>query len=104
MSQPPMVSEDQFNAELDKQSTDPNESNVFDNTTPDEPNGRVEQLFNPPEPQKQGWEPVLGEDENKKRSVEGNRNSRRSEESLGHERKGKETNRKKGKTNKSESR
>src|SRR3990170_27389 len=66
MSQPPMVSEDQFNAELDKQSTDPNESNVFDNTTPDEPNGRVEQLFNPPEPQKQGWEPVLGEDEDKK--------------------------------------
>src|SRR3990172_3837984 len=64
INQPAMVSEDQFNAELDKQNQD--NTNVFDNTTPDEPQGRVEKLFNPEEPKEEGWEPVLGEDEDKK--------------------------------------
>ena len=66
--QPPMVSEDQFNAELDKKNTDPNEPNVFDNTMPNEPQDRVDKLFNPPEEKEEGWEPVLAEDDDKKAS------------------------------------
>jgi len=62
MAQPPMVSEDEFNAELNKNP----EPNVIDNTIPDEPQGRVEKLFNPEEPKEEGWEPMLAEDDDKK--------------------------------------
>ncbi len=63
--QPPMVSEDEFNAELDKQSTDPNEPNVFDNTTPEEPEGRISKMLNQEEPEEEGWEPAFKEDKPK---------------------------------------
>jgi len=61
--QPPMVSEDEFNTELDKQSMDPNEPNVFDNTTPKEPQDRVQKMLNPEEPKEEGWEPILSDEE-----------------------------------------
>ena len=61
--QPPMVSEDDFNAELDRQSDDPNEPNVFDNTTSTEPKDRMEKMFNPEEPDEEGWEPMLSDEE-----------------------------------------
>jgi len=65
LPEPPMVSEDQFNAELDKQSIDPNETNMFDNTEPKEPQDRIEKLLNPEEPEEEGWEPAFKEDEEK---------------------------------------
>lgn len=65
LPEPPLISEDQFNAELDKQSTDPNEPNVFDNTTPKEPEGRVSKMLNQEEPEEDGWEPVFKEDKEK---------------------------------------
>jgi len=63
--EPPMISEDQFNAELDKQSIDPNEPNVFDNTTPEEPEGRISKMLNQEEPEEEGWEPAFKEDKEK---------------------------------------
>jgi ppGpp synthetase/RelA/SpoT-type nucleotidyltranferase len=63
--QPPMISEDEFNAELDRQSEDPNESNIFDNTKPEEPEGRIQKMLNPEEEEEEGWEPAFKEDKEK---------------------------------------
>jgi len=64
-AQPPMISEDEFNAELNRQSDDPNESNIFDNTKPEEPEGRIQQMLNPEEEEEEGWEPAFKEDKEK---------------------------------------
>jgi ppGpp synthetase/RelA/SpoT-type nucleotidyltranferase len=66
--QPPMISEDQFNTELDKQSMDPNEPNVFDNTkSSEEPNDRISKMLNPEEPDDGSWEPALSEEPKEKK-------------------------------------